>query len=42
MAALAASKKKSTGRIDGVIAALMPLGVAMDTQQLGDPEIHFL
>jgi phage terminase large subunit-like protein len=36
------SKKKSTGRIDGVIAALMPLGVAMDTQQLGDPEIHFL
>lgn len=30
------TKKKSTGRIDGVIAALMALGYAMDQPNVGD------
>lgn len=36
------TKKKSTGRIDGVVAAIMALGVAMDSTATGQPEIHLL
>lgn len=34
------TKKKSTGRIDGVIAALMALGYAMDKPDIGDGGIE--